>query len=180
MLNAKNQILLRNTQRLAPVQAAQILAQIKVPDALSPDSRVVSARIENVGRGLLTFLFEDDFTVEQVNFVFCPPQAGPPAAAERVMAIQVLFDDRTALGTTAGLLQKVYQMPQPMTAGPDYKSLLMYPLVGNLPVTTWDLKTAEGVYQAVSGNRLITGQLWLADKAVVMECMNIPPLPTVS
>src|SRR3954470_9021957 len=80
LLNAKNQILLRNTEPLAPAQAAQMRAQMQVPDRLPPDRPVLSTRIQNVGQGLLTFLFEDDFIVEQVNFIFC-------AVPERVMAI---------------------------------------------------------------------------------------------
>src|SRR5439155_3335107 len=89
LLNAKNQILLRNTEPLAPAQAAQMRAQMQVPDALPAVQTIVSARVKNVGQGLLSFLFEDDFIVEQVNFVFCPPQTGGAPAAERVMAIQV-------------------------------------------------------------------------------------------
>jgi hypothetical protein len=178
MLNTKNQIVLRNTERFAPAQAAQMRAEMQVPDVLPAGAPIVSARVQNVGRGLVTFLFEDDFIVEQVNFVFCPPQTGASASAERVMAIQVLFDDRTTIGTTAGLLQKVYQMPNPIIPGPDYKPLLKYPVVAGLPATIWDLNTAEAVYQEVKGNRLITGQLWLADKTVVMQCMNLPALPS--
>jgi hypothetical protein len=32
------------------------------------------------------------------------------------------------------------------------------------------------MYQPVAGERLISGQLWLTDKTVVMQCMNIPKL----
>jgi hypothetical protein len=180
LLNAKNQILLSNTERLAPAQAAQMRAQMQTPDVLPADKPIVSARIQNVGEGLLTFLFEDDFLVEQVNFVFCPAQTSDAAAPEHVMAIQVLFDDRRTLGSTFGVLQGVYQMPPPIVSGPDYKPLLMYPVAANLPATIWDLNTAEAVYQVVPGNRLITGQLWFADKDVVMHCMNIPKLPGIS
>lgn len=177
LLNVKNQILLRNTEPLAPAQAAQMRAQMQVPEVLPADTPIVAARIQNVGEGLLTLLLEDDFIVEQVNFVFCPAQGG---AAERVMAIQVLFDDSRTIGSTLGVLQGVYRMPQPIVPGPDYKPLLMYPVAANLPQTIWDLNTAEAVYQMVHGNRLITGQLWLADKDVVMHCTNIPKLPGIS
>ena len=61
LLNAKNQILLRNTEPLAPAQAAGMRAQMQVPDRLPADRPIVSARITNVGQGLLAFLFEDDF-----------------------------------------------------------------------------------------------------------------------
>jgi hypothetical protein len=179
LLNARNQVLLRNTEPLAPAQAAQMRAQMQVPEVLPADMPIVSARIQNVGEGLLTFLFDDDFIVEQVNFVFCPAQPGN-AVAERLMAIQVLFDDNRTIGSTLGVLQSVYQMPHPIVPGPDYKPLLMYPVAANLPQTIWDLNTAEAVYQVVSGNRLITGQLWFADKDVVMHCMSIPALPGIS
>ena len=179
LLSAKNQILLRNTEPLAPAQAAQMRAQMQVPDALPANRPIISARVQNVGQGLLSFLFEDDFIVEQVNFVFCP-ETGNLRPPERVMAIQVLFDDSHTAGSTLGLLQTVYQMPRPIIPPPGYMALLMYPILPNLPATIWDLNGAEAVYQAVPGNRLITGQLWFADKAVVMQCTNIPKLPTIS
>ena len=50
----------------------------------------------------------------------------------------------------------------------------------NPRLSIWDLKTAEAVYQAVPGNRLITGQLLFADRDVVLHCMNIPKLPGIS
>src|SRR5437879_11190948 len=96
-LNAKNQILLRNTEPLAPAHAAEMRLRMQAPDRLAVDHPLVAARINNVGQGLLSFLFEDDFLTEQVNFVFCPAQGGDPAKTEHVMAIQVLFDDRRAL-----------------------------------------------------------------------------------
>jgi len=176
-LNLKNRILLGNTEPLAPLQAAQMRAQMQVPDKL-PANPIVSARIQNVGQGLLTFLFEDDFIVEQVNFVFCPAQADPPRP-ERVIALQVLFDDSRALGSTLNLLQTVYQMPKPIVPPRDYMPQLMYPIAANLPVTIWDLNGVEGVYQPISGKLLITGQLWLTDKAGVMACPAIPSLPLV-
>jgi hypothetical protein len=175
LLNAKNQILLRNTEPLAPAQAAQMRAQMQVPDRLPADRPFIQARVQNVGQGLLTFLFEDDFFVEQVNFVFCPAQTDPPKP-ESVMAIQVALDDSRAAAPTLSLLQTVYQMPRPIIPGPDYEPLLPYPLVPNLPRTVWDLNGVEAVYQAVAGKPLVTGQLWLADRAVVMQCANIPKL----
>lgn len=175
LLNTRNQILLNNTQRLAPAQAARMRAQMQVPPTL-PTPPILSARIQNIGQGLLTFLFEDDFIVEQVNFVFCPPDPEKPKP-EQLMALQVLFDDRHALGTTLGLLRVVYQMPAPLVLPPDFKPQLMYPLAANPPATFWDLGAAEGVYQPVAGKALISGQLWLTDKNVVMQCANIPMLP---
>lgn len=175
LLNAKNQILLRNTEVLAPAQAAQMRAQMRVPDRLPADNPFIRALPQNVGQGLLTFLFEDDFLVEQVNFVFCPPQT-PPPTPERVMAIQVLFDDSRALGSTLVLLQNVYQMPRPIVPPPDFQYQLLYPLAANIPATVWDLNGVEAVYQTVPGKPLITGQLWLTDKTVVSQCANIPKL----
>ncbi len=36
----------------------------------------------------------------------------------------------------------------------------------------------EALYQPVVGKLLVTGQLWLTDKTVVSQCMNIPKLPS--
>ncbi|HLH29582.1 MAG TPA: hypothetical protein VKY31_00160 [Terriglobia bacterium] len=176
LLNAKNQFLLNNTQRLAPAQAAKMRAQMQVPATLPPEQTVLSTNELNVGQGLVTFLFEDDFIVERVNFVFCPP--ADPTMPARVAAVQVLFDDSRAVTSTLKMLQAVYQMPPPIIPGPDYKPQLMYPLQSNLPVTIWDLGTVEAVYQAVPGRRLIDGQLWLTAKNIVMQCADIPKLPT--
>src|SRR5262245_32864920 len=108
-LNAKNQILLRNTEVLAPVQAADMRAHMKAPDALALTT-VPSTQSDNGCQGLVTCLFEDDFITEQVNFVFCPVQQDAPA---RVMAVQVLLDDRRALKDTVNILQLIYQLPPP-------------------------------------------------------------------
>jgi hypothetical protein len=175
-LDAKNQILLRNTERLAPAQAAQMRLRMRVPDGLTAGQPLLSARLTNVGQGLVTFLFEDDFLTEQVNFVFCPAEIDNPARPERVMTIQVLFDDRRSFGPAAGLLQTVYQMPQPLPPGTNYMPALMYPLARDPAATVWSAGTLEAVYQPVRGHALITGQLWLTDKTVVMQCMNIPKL----
>ena len=175
-LNAKNDILIRNTQRLAPAQAEQMLQRMQVPAALPADQPVVRARIDNVGQGLLSFLFEDDFLVEQVNFVFCPAEPNNPARPEHVMTIQVLLDDRRAAAPTLSLLQTIYQMPPPLLPGTQYQPVLMYPLVPALPTTRWSFGTFEAMYQPVAGERLFSGQLWLTDKTVVMQCMNIPKL----
>jgi hypothetical protein len=175
-LDAKNQILLRNTEPLAPAQAAEMRLRMQAPARLAADQPLLSARITNVGQGLLSFLFEDDFLTEQVNFVFCPAEADNPARPERVMTIQVLLDDRRALAPAVTLLQTVYQMPQPLRPGAEYMPVLMYPLAPNLPATIWSFGTLEAVYQPVLGNALITGQLWLTDKTVVMQCANVPKL----
>jgi len=175
-LDDKNQILLRNTEPLAPAQAAEMRLRMRVPDSLPADQPLLSARITNVGQGLLSFLFEDDFLTEQVNFVFCPAEADNPARPERVMTIQVLFDDRRAFAAAVTLLQTVYQMPPPLPPGTNYMPVLMYPLASNLAATVWSAGTLEALYQPVPGQALVTGQLWLTDKTVVMQCMNIPKL----
>ncbi|HEY2383268.1 MAG TPA: hypothetical protein VGK48_18995 [Terriglobia bacterium] len=123
---------------------------------------------------MLTFLFEDDFIVERVNFVFCPANA---PSLPRVLALQVLFDDSRAVASTLRLFQGVYQMPAPINPPPDFKPQLMYPLIANLPVTFWDLGTVEAVYQPIPGKALIRGQFWLTAKNVVRECGDIPQLP---
>ena len=173
-LDPKNQILLRNTQTLAPAQAAEMRARMAAPDKLPP-SRTLRAGIDNIGQGLLSFLFEDDFIVEQVNFVFCSAR---PDGADRVLAVQVLLDDSRALGSTPTLLQKVYQLPAPVPPGAKYQPTLTYPIRANLPLTLWDLGGVEAAYQPVTGQSLVTGQLWLTDKAVFAACNQVPKLPT--
>ena len=178
-LNQKNQILLRNTERLAPAQAAEMRARWKVPATL--DRQIFTATINNVGQGLLSFLFEDDFIAEQANFVFCPPQQEVtvdgvtiPARSERVMALQILFDDSRAVGgTVPQILQNVYKLPPPV-ASPDYQRSLAYPFRQGVPVTIWDLVTVEILHQPISGAGVITGQLWLTEKNIVRTCVNLP------
>jgi hypothetical protein len=175
-LSAKDDILLQNTQRLAPAQAAQMRERMQMPGTLPAGSTVVSAKIDNVGQGLVSFLFEDDFLTEQVNFVFCPAEPDNPARPEHVMTIQVLFDDRRAPAPTLKLLQDIYQMPPSLVPGTPYQPVLMYPVAPNGPATIWNFGNLEALYQPVAGNRLVSAQLWLTDKTVVMECMNIPKL----
>ena len=175
-LDAKNQILLHNVQPLAPAQAAQMRQRMQVADHLPADRPMLSARIDNVGQGLLTLIFEDDFIVEQANFIFCPAEPGNPAKPERVMTIQVLLDESRALTPTLALLQSIYQMPAPLPPNSEYIPALKYPLAQNLPVTIWNVANVESLYQPVLGNPLVTGQLWMTDKAVVMQCANPPKL----
>ncbi len=177
LLDSRNQILLRNTEPLAPAQAAQMRARMRVPDRFSADRPILSTTINNVGQGLVTFLFEDDFVVEEVNFVFCPPQGGDPPRPERVLAIQVLLDDSHALAPAVNLLQSVYQLPRPLPAETGYPLALLYPLRPNLPLTIWNLGTIEILYQPVIGRQFVTGQLWLTDKTVRSQCDNAPKLP---
>jgi len=128
--------------------------------------------------GIVTTLFEMDFMPEQVNLVFCP------AAPRRVVAVQVLFDERSALRDTLFLLQRIYQMPAP-SKFETYRPAMKYNLAGvtydaesrwmktaRAPaVTVFDLgPTAEAVYQPVTGQRLITGQLWVGDKNAAKTC----------
>jgi hypothetical protein len=173
-LNEKNQILLRNTEVLAPAQAADMRAHMKAPDTL-PAANVFSAKIDNVGQGIVTFLFEDDFITEQVNFVFCPVQQDAPA---RVMAVQVLLDDRRAVRDAVNTLQLIYQLPPPLQPTPlnPYQLALMYPIRPDLPITIWNLGPAEAIFQAIPGQKLISGQLWITDKTIATDCMNVPNL----
>lgn len=173
LLQSKNQILLRNTEPLAPSQAAEMRARMEAPPKLPADRPVFPLKLDNVGQGLLSFLFEDDFITEQVNFVFCPAQPDRP---ERLLALQVLLDDSQALKPAAELLQSVYELPRPLPLGSDYKPALQYPLAVNLPLTIWNLGPIEAVYQPIAGQRLITGQFWLTDKAAVTACTAVPKL----
>lgn len=173
LLQSKNQILLRNTEPLAPAQAAEMRARMTAPPALPADRPIFPLRIDNIGQGLLSFLFEDDFITEQVNLVFCPAQ---PERTERLLALQVLFDDSQAVRPAVELLQSVYQLPRPVPAGSNYRPVLQYPLAVNLPLTIWDLGPIEAIYQPVSGQRLITSQFWLTDKTAVAACPVVPKL----
>ena len=178
-LNSKNQILLHNTETLAPAQAAEMRARMRVPDRLPADRPIVMAKIDNVGQGLASFLFEDDFITEQVNFAFCPPQPATPsqpALPERIMTIQVLLDDSRALGPAVTLLQTVYQFPPPLPPGSNYQPVLNYPIRPALPLTIWNFGNIEAIYQAIPGQPLITGQLWITDKTVRSTCTQIPTL----
>src|SRR5207249_11874592 len=66
------------------------------------------------------------------------------------------------------------QMPQPLPPSAEYMPTLSYPLARNLPATVWSTGSLEALYQPILGNPLITGQLWLTDKTVVMQCGNVP------
>ena len=92
------------------------------------------------------------------------------------MTIQVLLDESRALAAAPALLQSVYQMPAPLPPGSEYVPALTYPFAPNLPVTVWSIGTLEAFYQPVVGNRLVTGLLWMTDKAVVTQCANPPKL----
>jgi hypothetical protein len=146
--------------------------RMKPPDTL-PAVNVLSTKIDNAGQGLVTFLFDDDFYTEQVNFIFCPAQPDKP---DRLLGIQVLFDDSRAVGDTVRILQFIYQLSPPIVPPADYKLALMYPILPSLPARIWNIGTTEAIYQPVSGQRLITGQLWLTDRTVASDCMNIPKL----
>jgi hypothetical protein len=153
---------------------------MQISSSLPAARPIVSVRIDNAGQGLLSFLFDDDFLPEQVNFVFCPRQAATaPAVAvpERLMAIQVLLDESRTVGSTVNLLQTVYQLPAPLPLVTDYQPVLTYPLQPNVASTIWNLGTVEAVYQPVAGRRLVTAQLWFTDKAVVSQCAAVPMLP---
>ena len=95
-----NQVLIRNTERLAPAQAAEIRARTVAPEGL-PESNILSLVDSNYGLGLVSVLFEEDFVVEQINLIFCE---------ERLSALQVLFDDSRAFGDTTQLLGSIYGM----------------------------------------------------------------------
>jgi hypothetical protein len=147
------------------------------PPALPGGSRpIVALNVTGIGQGLVTSLFEDDFLTEQVNLIFC-------SRPERVLSVQVLFDDRRALGRAEVLLQEVYGLPVPVRFE-TYQPSMRYPLAGvrydeqgtwqirpDAPsVTVWDLGTAEVVYQQVLDQSLVTGQIWVTDKSVSNSC----------
>jgi hypothetical protein len=178
LLAPANDFLIGNVQGNSPQQAARMRADIALPATLPEKQNIVQLTVTNAGRGIVTTLFEEDFMTEQVNLVFCP------AAPRRVVAVQVLFDDRPALRDTLFLLQRIYQMPQPSKfetyqpamkydlAGVSYDAESRWKKTATAPaVTVFDLGTAaEAIYQPVVGQRLITSQLWVGDKNAAKTC----------
>ena len=181
LLAAKNQALIVKS---TPTRAAELRAELAPPAALPVNVNVLPLTLTNTGRGLVAFVFEPDFITEQVNLVFCP------VAPRRVVAVQVLFDDRRALKDTLFLLQRVYQLPAP-SKFETYTPAMKYDLAGVTyddenrwtkgtaapNVMVFDLgKDAEAIYQPVTGQRLVTGQLWIGDKNAAKTC----PTPIVT
>jgi hypothetical protein len=178
LMAPSNNFLLGNVQGNSPQQAARMRAEMALPASLPERQSIVPLTVTNAGRGIVTTLFEEDFMTEQVNLVFCP------AAPRRIVAVQVLFDDRPALRDTLFLLQRIYQMPQP-SKFETYQPAMKYDLAGVTydaesrwtktaaapAVTVFDLGTAaEAIYQPVVGQRLVTGQLWVGDKNAAKTC----------
>jgi hypothetical protein len=170
-----NQVLIRNTERLAPAQAAEIRARTVAPEGF-PESNILSLADSNYGLGLVSVLFEEDFVVEQINLIFYE---------ERLSALQVLFDDGRAFGDTMQLLESIYGMEQAVPFG-SHKPALQYRLrgvtyddegkwnldVGADPVTVWDMGTREALYQPIPGEKLLTGQFWMTNKQLSAKCGN--------
>ena len=62
-LDSWNQILIQNTQGQSPEEAAEFEAGLRPPEAL-PSSNVLALGHSSFGQGLISVLFEEDFTVE--------------------------------------------------------------------------------------------------------------------
>ena len=173
LIDERNQLLIRNTEQLAPAQAAELRARTKLPSEVS-GSNTLSLADSNYGLGLVTILFEEDFVVEQINLIFCD---------ERVASLQVLFDDNRAFGNTAQLLGSVYGMGPSVPFG-SHTPAVKYPLpgvtytdegewqlgMGASRVVVWDMGPREALYQPVGGRGLITGQFWLTHKELAKAC----------
>ncbi len=173
LIDPWNQVLIRNTERLAPVQAAELRARTKLPTEVSGINSL-SLADSNYGLGLVSRLFEEDFIVEQINLIFCD---------DRIASLQVLFDDNRTFGNTAQLLGSVYGMGPSVPFGSHTPSL-KYPLpgvtytdegewelgIGASPVVVWDMGPREGLYQPVGGGGVISGQFWLTDKELAKTC----------
>lgn len=178
-----NDALLRSYKFLSTAQMDQLRQSLTPPESLADGQDTFSLTFSNVGKGYVTPLFEVDFPAEQVNLIFCPVKL------RNVIAVQVLFDDRLALGDTVWLFQHIYQMPEPV-AFEGRKPAVKYKLDGvtydesgnwkrtptALPITVWDLGTAEAVYQPVKNQKFYSGQYWVADKNASMKCPT-PPAP---
>jgi prepilin-type processing-associated H-X9-DG protein len=149
ILDEYNQTLIRNTERLAPEQAEELRSKFRFPETL-PEINTLALGGSNYGQGLVPFLFEEDFIVEQVNLLFCDGRVG---------SVQVLFDDCEAFGDTVQLFSRLYAMGPSVPFG-SHQPAFRYPLpgvlyddeggwsleVGTEPVTVWDMRTREALY----------------------------------
>jgi hypothetical protein len=178
LLEPMNAKFIQNVERNSLQQAARLRQEMSTPARLADGQDMVRLVVTNAGRGIVTTLFEDDFITEGVNLVFCP------ANPRRVVAVQVLIDERPAFRDTLFLLQRVYRMPQPAKFE-TYTPAMRYNLIGVTygaqlkwtkvptapPVIVFDLgEEAEVIYQPVTGNRLVTAQLWVGDKKAAENC----------
>ncbi len=168
-----NRTLIREIRATSPDEAIEIEARLEPPAAL-PSTNTLALAESNFGRGLVTFLFDEDLSVEQVNLLFCQEQVG---------AVQVLFDDSETFGDTAQLLSRVHGMGPAVPFG-SHAPAFRYPLpgltynesgewslqVGASPVTVWNLGTLEALYQPVAGQRVISGQFWLTSRELAAQC----------
>jgi hypothetical protein len=168
----------RSIRGVSPSEAARIREETKPPASLTPGLPVFPLGSKGVGRGLVNSLFEPNFVTRQVNLAFC--QTKP----ERIIAVQVLFDDRLAVGDTVSVLLNVYQLPKPVPFA-TWHPAVAYRLQGVQydpsdnhwtlsadapPVTVWDLGTAEAVYQPVKNHPEIYGQIWIGDRNAAKTC----------
>lgn len=177
VLNTRNQAILRNTERLAPQQAAQMRARMIEPP-LPADQLKLSLDLNNVGQGLVLYVFEHDFTTDRINLFFCaaqPAEGDLAARTERLVAIQVLLDDSVAPSPAVEMFQSVYGLPRPFPLN-TYESFATYPIVAALGGVAWDLGAHEAIYQSVRGNSLVNGQFWITDKGLFRTCSKPPKL----
>ena len=168
-----NRTLIRDLQITAPEDAIAFEARMEAPETI-PSTNILPLAESNFGRGLVTFLFDENLSVEQVNLLFCD---------ERVGAIQVLFDDVETFGDTEQLLSCVHGMGPAVPFG-SHAPAFRYPLpgvaydesgdwsleVGGAAVTVWNMGTLEALYQPVAGQRVITGQFWLTSRELASQC----------
>ena len=173
LIDKWNQFLIRNTEQLAPAQAAELRRRTKLPSEV-PGSNTLALAESNYGLGLVTRLFEADFDVVQINLIFCD---------DRVASLQVLFDDSRTFGNTAQLLGSVYGMGPSVPFG-SHTPAVKYPLpgvtytdegewqlgMGASPVVIWDMGLREGLYQPVGSGGVILGQFWLTHRELARTC----------
>jgi hypothetical protein len=173
ILDEWNMRLIRNVERTSPAQAAELRSKLELPGEL-PQSDILALGISNYGQGLVSFLFEEDFVVEQVNLLFCNGKVG---------AVQVLFDDSLTFGDTPTTFSRLYGMGPAVPFG-SHSPAFQYRLpgvsydeegrwsldTGAEPVTVWDMGTREALYQPVNGRGLISGQFWLTSRELAAEC----------
>ena len=173
LIDKWNQFLIRNTEQLAPAQAAELRRRTKLPSEV-PGSNTLALAESNYGLGLVTRLFEEDFDVVQINLIFCD---------DRAASLQVLFDDSRTFGNTAQLLGSVYGMGPSVPFG-SHTPAVKYPLpgvtytdegewqlgMGASPVVVWDMGLREGLYQPVGSGGVILGQFWLTHGELAKTC----------
>jgi|SRR5579883_1718866 len=164
-------------QGLSPTQIQTAIARLKMP-MINPATKVIILDTDNAGRGLIAVLSSNGLRPEQINLAFC-------ARTDRIMAAQILLhaDRRPETAALVDSLQTIYDLAGQVQFN-GYGPSLKYPLAGISytddghwiagegmePVTVWSADNIESVFQPLSANQALIGQLWITDKTVARGC----------